>query len=41
MLTKYGVPFLIWLDEDVLPQAHDYLDAFTDYVTAWRLLLEV
>lgn len=41
MLTKYGVDFLIWLDEEVIPEAYDTLDRLSDFVGAWRKLLGV
>lgn len=40
MLTHYGLPFLAWLDEVLLPEAHNVLDEFREYVTRWRELLE-
>lgn len=40
MLSTYGLPFLAWLDEEVLPRAANYLDEFAEFVTRWRELLE-
>jgi len=41
MLTEYGVPFLIWMDEKAIPKAYDALDWFADYTGRWRKLLGV
>lgn len=40
MLTILGLPFLRWLDDDVLPEAYRLLDTFGDYLDRWRELLE-
>jgi len=41
MLTRYGVPFLIWLDDVVMEEGHRQFHAFWNYVREWRGLLEV
>lgn len=41
VLTKYGIPFLIWLDEVVLPETRGVIEQFQEYVWNWRELLEV
>jgi hypothetical protein len=38
MLTRYGWPLLVWLDEDVLPQAIQVLTDLHEYVRFWRSL---
>jgi hypothetical protein len=40
MLSIYGPRLLAWLDEKVLPEAHNFLDEFAEYITRWRELLE-
>lgn len=39
MLTRWGVPLLLWLDDELLPEARHQLDALAGYVAAWRELL--
>lgn len=41
MLTRYGVPFLVWVDEVVLPAAVGELLGLQSYVRRWRELLDV
>jgi len=41
LLSRYGIPFLIRLDEVMLPKAYDVLDSLSDFVGAWRRLLDV
>lgn len=40
MLTTYGLPWLRWLDEEVLPETLWVLESFAMYVRAWRDVLE-
>lgn len=39
MLTRLGLPVLLWLDETALPAAYDQLDRFGDYIASWRHVL--
>lgn len=41
MLTWLGVPFLVWLDEKVMPEAFNALAVFDSYVGRWRDALDV
>lgn len=40
MLTQIGMPFLRWLDETVLPEAHEIINDFQAYVGSWLNLFE-
>jgi hypothetical protein len=40
MLTQIGMPFLRWLDEEVLPEAAEMVANLQAYVGSWRNLLE-
>lgn len=39
-LDQIGIPFLHWLDETVMPEAHEILNDFQAYIGSWLELLE-